>query len=123
MEMKRITLSVISTMALLLLAGCMTAPGGIAASTIPITSKDSYTVVRRNVEESDGCLFFLGIPLGPTPSIYSALQEAKRKNNADGLINVTSANRYRYTLFLFCWQEMSINGDAIKFKIGGDYIE
>ncbi len=121
--MKKMIISAISGLGLLLAAGCMTAPGGIAPSTVPITAKDSYTIVRRNVEASDVCVFFLGIPLGPPPSLYQALQEAKKDNNADALINVTCANRYRYALFLFCWQEMAISGDAIKFQIGGEDVE
>jgi hypothetical protein len=109
-------------LAMLFLSGCIAAPGGIAPSTVPITGKDSYTVVRRDAEGSDLCVRLLGIPLGPLASAYKALQKAKEKNNADALINVTAENRYRF--FLLVWtEEMVVTGDAIKFKVSGEDVE
>lgn len=109
-------------LAMLFLSGCMSAPGGIAPSTVPITGKDSYTVVRREAEGSDFCIRLLGIPLGPLASAYKALQSAKTKNNADALINVTAKNRYKFFV-LICVEEMVVTGDAVKFKISGEEVE
>ncbi|OGV50337.1 MAG: hypothetical protein A2017_15325 [Lentisphaerae bacterium GWF2_44_16] len=110
-------------MAMLFLSGCMSAPGGIAPSTIPITSKDSYTVIRREAEGSDFGVRLVGFPIGPLASAYKALQSAKEKNNADALINVTAENRYKFFLIVVCIEEMVVTGDAIKFKIAGEDVE
>ncbi|OGV34216.1 MAG: hypothetical protein A2020_04325 [Lentisphaerae bacterium GWF2_45_14] len=106
---------------LMILTGCFSAPAGIAASTMPITSKDSYTIVRRNAEGSDWRVVLLGIPLGPL-SAHDALEDAKKQNNADALVNVTGENRYKF--FLLLWTEqMIIQGDAIKFRVAGEDVE
>jgi len=121
--MKKVLFAVMAVTALALLPGCISAPGGIAPSTMPITAKDSYTVVRRNAEGSDMGMTFLGFPIGPTASAYKALQDAKKRHKADALINVTAENHYRYFLLLVCFEEMAVTGDAIKFKVAGDDIE
>ena len=106
---------------LMILSGCFSAPAGIAASTVPITSKDSYTVVRRNAEGSDWRILLLGIPLGPL-SAHDALEDAKKQNNADALINVTGENKYKFFL-LVSVEQMIIEGDAIKFRVAGEDVE
>lgn len=117
----RVFLTAVSAAAgLLLLSGCMSAPGGIAASTVPITAKDTYTVVKRRALGTDTGVTLLGIPLGPAPSAYKALQDVKKRTGADALINVTGENKYRYFLFLVCVQEMAVTGDAIKFQLSGE---
>lgn len=121
--MRKVFYSVFAGLGLLALSGCMSAPGGLSASTLPITSKDSYTVVRRDVEGTDSGVFFLGFPVSPLPSAYKALQNAKKDNKADGLINVYAENRYRYTLFLICVQTMVVGGDAIRFQVAGEDVE
>jgi hypothetical protein len=104
------------------LTGCMASPAGIAPSTVPITSADSYTIVRRDVEGTDTGVFLLGLPLTSAASGYDALLDAKEKSGADALINVTAENRYTYFLLLLWWEEVSIKGDAIRFKMGGEHL-
>ena len=106
---------------MMILSGCFSAPAGIAPSTLPITSKDSYTIVKRDAVGSDWRILFLGIPLGPL-SAHDALEDAKKQNNADALINVTGENRYKF-LLIIATEEMIIEGDAIKFRASGEDVE
>ncbi len=103
----------------LLGTGCVTSPGGIAPSTVPITSKDSYTIIKTDASASDGTLVLCGIPLKPC-SAYDALQTAKQGYGADALINVTLENKsYWITILpLITYSKISIRGDAIKFNRG-----
>lgn len=120
MKLRMLGVAVLGFAALSMLSGCMSAPGGIAPSTVPITSKDSYTVVKRGALGTDTGVTFLGIPMGPAPSAYKALQDVKKSTGADALINVTGENKYRYFFFLVCVQEMAVTGDAIKFQVSGE---
>jgi len=105
--------------ACVLIAGCMTSPGGIAPSTVPITSKDAYTIIKTDASASDGAVTILGIPL-KTCSSYDALQTAKQAYGADALINVTLENKsYWITILpIVTYSKISIRGDAIKFNRG-----
>jgi len=102
-----------------LLQGCVTSPGGIAPSTMPITSKDTYTIIKTDASVSDGALAILGIPL-KTRSAYDALVTAKRSYGADALVNVTLENKsYWITILpIVTYSKISIRGDAIKFNRG-----
>lgn len=121
--MRKMLLVLLAVAAAAILPGCMSAPGGIAPSTVPITSKDSYTIIKRDAEGSSMGMTFLGIPMGPNASAYKALMDAKKRNNADALINVTAENRYKYFLILVCFEEMVVTGDAIKFRVGGEELD
>ncbi len=121
--MKQMMMAVLAAMAAAVLSGCMSAPGGIAPSTVPITSNDSYTIIKRDAEGSDVGMTLLGIPIGPSASAYDALMDAKKRNNADALINVTAENRYKYFMILVCIEEMVVTGDAIRFQAGGEELE
>lgn len=102
------------------LAGCISSPAGIAPSTVPITSEDSYTIVRRDVEGTDTGVFFFGLPLSRAASGYEAIKDAKDQAGADALINVTAENRYNYFMIFIglWWEEVAIKGDAVRFKVG-----
>lgn len=104
---------------LVLIQGCMTSPGGIAPSTKPITSKDTYTIIKTDASASDGAVVLFGIPL-KTCSAYDALQTAKQSYGADALINVTLENKsYWITILpIVTYSKISIRGDAIKFNRG-----
>ena len=78
----------------LCLSGCWTDPGTLAASTIPITNDDSYTVLAKEVTGTDYGFLLLTFPLW-TASTYDAIQDAKEFSGADGLINVTAENQTR----------------------------
>jgi len=101
------------------LSGCVTSPGGIAPSTLPITSKDTYTIIKTDASASDGAVVLCGIPL-KTCSAYDALQTAKQNYGADALINVTLENKsYWITILpIIIYSKISIRGDAIKFNRG-----
>ena len=101
----------------LCLSGCWTDPGTLAASTIPITNDDSYTVLAKEVTGTDYGFLLLTFPLW-TASTYDAIQDAKEFAGADGLINVTAEN-HNCCLFLFTIQQRAVTGDAIKFKMLG----
>ncbi|MEI8248278.1 MAG: hypothetical protein WCI51_20755 [Lentisphaerota bacterium] len=108
--MKKIVfMCLILCMGMLLLTGCATTPGGVAASTLPLTSKDSYVVLQNDVEGNSWCMAPLNIELWPA-SPYLAIQDAKAKNNCDGLINV----QLNTTLVLFIYKCYHVSGDAIK---------
>jgi len=101
------------------ISGCLASPGGLAPSTIPLTGKDSYTVVQENVSGGEGTIGILAIPLWPT-SAYDALQATKEAYNADGLINVSIENRTWWPLLLpiVTYHHLTVKGDAIKLKRG-----
>lgn len=105
-----------------LLAGCVTSPGGIAPSTIPITANDSYTIIKHDAVGVDTAFSILFIPITPPCSAYQALTDAKEETGADALINVTGENKSVY-LFIVNWQKVKIHGDAIKFQHAGAMLE
>jgi hypothetical protein len=102
-----------------LLSGCVTSPGGIAPSTVPITSKDTYTITKTDAAASDGTVTLCGIPLKPCGA-YDALLTAKESYGADAFINVTLENKsYWITILpLITYDKITIRGDAIKFNRG-----
>ena len=108
---KFVFMFLISCMGMLLMTGCQTTPGGVAASTIPLTSHDSYVVLQKDVEGNSWCIAPLGFDLFPYPCNPNvAIQDAKAKNNCDGLINV----ELNTTVFLFIYKCYHVSGDAIK---------
>jgi hypothetical protein len=102
-------------------AGC-TSPGGLAPSTMPITGKDSYTVIQREAYAVDSSVAILMIFPVTTCSAYDAMQKAKAKYKADALINVTAENIYN-PYFFYSVQKIVVRGDAIKFKKSGNLLE
>jgi len=84
---------------------------------MPITSKDTYTIIKTDASVSDGALVIFGIPL-KTRSAYDALVTAKRSYGADALVNVTLENKsYWITILpIVTYSKISIRGDAIKFN-------
>ena len=117
--MKALTVCAISALLAATACGCLSSPGGLAPSTLPITGKDSYVVVQEHVSGGDGTIGLLAIPLWPT-NAYDALQSTKEKYNADGLINVSVENRTWWPLLvpIVTYHKLVITGDAIKFKHG-----
>ena len=93
--------------------GCVIQPGGLAASTRPITAEDNYVIVQKDVTGTSGCILLLGIELWPA-SGYRALQDAKSKNNCDGLIN-SQDNTLVIQLYVFpFYRQYEVSGDAYK---------
>lgn len=109
---------------LMALPGCISYPGGVASSSVPITAKDSYTIVRRNANGTDSSATLFGIiPLMPLPSTWQALNDAKKQCNADALINITVETEYNFAFLVVWFQEVKVTGDAITFRTGGADIE
>lgn len=121
MHKKLIILSLLILIAISF-TGCITGPGGIAPSTMPITANDSYTIIERNVSGTDTAINIMGFIPIMTCTAYKALQNAKEENGADALINVTGYNK-SLTLIFVNLQWMIISGDAIKFQRSGADIE
>ena len=96
--------------------------GGLAPATMPITAKDSYTVVQKNAYAVDSSVAILMLFPITTCSAYDAMQKAKAKYNADALINVTAENIYN-PYFFYSVQKIVVRGDAIKFKKSGNVLE
>ena len=99
--------------------GCLSSPGGLAPSTMPITGKDSYVTVQPHVSGGEGSIGIFAIPLS-TPNANDALQAVKQKYNADGLINVTVENRTWWPMLIpiVTYHQIVITGDVIKLKRG-----
>jgi hypothetical protein len=102
-----------------LCGGCLSSPGGLAPSTMPITARDSYTVVQADVTGGEGTIGIIAIPLYPN-SAYDSLQKTKAKYGADALINVSIENKTYWPLLLplITYHQIEIRGDAIKLKRG-----
>ncbi len=103
----------------LLLSGCLSSPGGLTSSTVPITKKDTYTIVKSDATGGESSIGLFTIPLRPC-SAYDALQKAKKQYGADAFINVTVENQtYWITILpIITYHKLSIQGDAIKFNRG-----
>ncbi|MFA6101948.1 MAG: hypothetical protein WCV67_02150 [Victivallaceae bacterium] len=121
MNNKKIICAVSLAGLICMLTGC-TSPGGLAPSTMPISSKDSYTVIQRDAYAIDSSVAILMIFPVTTCSAYDAMQKAKAKYKADALINVTAENIYN-PYFFYSVQKIVVRGDAIKFKKSGNLLE
>jgi hypothetical protein len=91
----------IGLVALLTLAGCMHAPGGIAPSTIPL-APGGYTVVKDQVGGRDCLVSIFGfIPVTSGNKTRNAVRSALSKApGATALVNVTSD---AYSQFWILW--------------------
>ena len=99
----------------LLLQGCLTM-SGISSSTTPLVNKKIETNAGKT-EGSDGAISILGLWMIGRPDIGSAIEEAKKKKNADALINVRWHEKTNYFL-LFSYTIVTVEGDAVRFKKG-----
>jgi hypothetical protein len=100
-----------------LTTGCVQMGAGVTASSLPITSRDSYTVVGKS-HGSSMALGLAGLQLWPT-SAYNALQEAKQAAKADGLVNIKANNIVYYIPPVFpilTIHRIVVEGDAIRFE-------
>jgi len=113
---KRFRHAAVGGMLLLVAAtsGCLNQGGGLAPSTLPITERDVYTVIGPAVG-TDGTITLFSLPLLPV-SGHGAIQEAKSKTGADGLVDVTVENQlYLYPLPIGYYR-IKVAGKAIKFQ-------
>lgn len=102
-------------LATLLLTGCATHPGGIAASTKPL-SPGGYTVLDK-VQGSDCVYYLLGVvPLTGGNELRDAVADAiGKKKNADALIEVTVDGYWEYWVL---WSQVctQVYGTAVQSK-------
>lgn len=102
-------------------SGCSQLGAGVCGSSLPITEEDSYTVIGET-SGSSWALGIAGMQLWPT-SAYRALQKAKKKAGADGVINITADNKIYYILpiaTVFTIHVMELRGQAVRHRRGGD---
>lgn len=95
-------------------AGCAHLPGGIAPSTTPIDGR-AYDVLG-DAEGTDHRVSLLGLfPISGANTIQGAVNKAKKRFDADALIDVTVES---YSQFWFLWSNDTIvvRGKAIRFK-------
>jgi len=95
-------------------AGCAHLPGGIAPSTTPIDGR-AYDVLG-DVKGTDSRVLLLGIlPISGPNTIQGAVNDAKRRMDADALIEVTAE---AYSSWWIFWANTTtvVHGKAIKFK-------
>ena len=102
------------------MVGCtMQTAACVVGSTLPITSRDTYTVIGKANGRS-WAPGLMGLQLLPT-SAYTALQKAKKKAGADGLIDVSADNEIWYIPPIFpilTIHIMEVRGQAIRFERG-----
>lgn len=87
-ETTRVRAPIFSAVAALALAGCITAPGGVAPSNVPLEGR-SHRVIGET-SGSDSAIRLFGIlPISDSNDIRDAIEDAKRKVGADALIEIT----------------------------------
>jgi hypothetical protein len=98
---------------ILTLGGCIHAPGGIAASNVPIDGR-SYHVVGET-SATDSSIWLLGIlPITGSNTTAAALHQAMQKKDADALIGIT-VEAYTQFWILFARHVTEVKGTAVKF--------
>jgi hypothetical protein len=94
-EMKRIIFAILVGFALLLSAGCVRRPGGIAASNIPLAPGE-YTPIGQ-VMASDCSVALLGIlPVSGSNYIQDAKASALRKSGGHALVDISIERVFKY---------------------------
>ncbi len=89
------SLLVLTLLCVFTLVGCVRTPGGVAGSTMPL-APGGYTILG-STSASDCKISLLGIlPVSSGNQTYRAVEKAKRKRNADALIDVTIDRVDRY---------------------------
>jgi hypothetical protein len=100
-------------LACVLLTGCATTPGGIAASSTPLEGRAYVTLGRTAATDSRICLFGI-IPISSGNSMRAAVDEAARNKGGDALIDVTVEGSHQYWI-LFSRDITRVEGIAIRF--------
>ena len=117
--MREIPLFIVICMTLVpCLSGCMTQMSGIAPSSCPITSEDTYTVIGT-VESSSGGFMPLGVvPIGESRPAEKCVARALEKSGGDALIEVTMDNTLMMLPYIYpYWTHLKAT--AVKVERGG----
>ena len=97
----------------LLAQGCLTM-SGMTASNTPLVNKKIENNAGKT-EGSDSAVSILGLWMIGRPDIGLAIEEAKKKKNADALINVRWHEKTTYFI-VFSITTVTVEGDAVTFK-------
>ena len=107
------SLLLMTALALIALSGCSRYPGGVSPSTVPL-APGGYTVIGRT-EASDCKINLLGIlPVSGGNQTYQAIESAKRRKNADALIDVSID---RVSKFFVLWTSVCTEVHATAVSI------
>ena len=99
---------------IILSTGCITRPGGVAPSNVPIDGR-SYRVVG-NISNADSRIYLLGlIPISGENSIRDAIDKGVRSRRGDAMINITVESYSQYWI-LFTRFTTRVEGDVIRFE-------
>ena len=104
---------------LLILAGCVTASGGIATSNIPLDGR-SYEVIQAaetTVSWWSVDAGVIGIPLSDPP-VHEAEQRLLDEHNGDALVNLRYWNDRSVFLLLRPRQRFHLKADVVRFTEG-----
>jgi len=91
--------------------GCVSAPGGLAASTTPVTP-GAYKVLGHATGSSNYVSVLTIFPLGH-PDYDSAIQDAVKKFNGNALVNVRSYSTVTF-LYIVSITSLTVEGDVIS---------
>ena len=113
LSLKPARLVMLSLALAVLAVGCTRMPGGVAASNVPL-APGGYTVLDR-VYASDCKVNLLGIiPVSGSNRLHEAMSKAKRKANADALIDITVE---RASKFFILWSQTCTEVRATAVRI------
>lgn len=95
--------------------GCSTTVGRfpvVTTKNVELSRVDLKEVgLQRNVEGSDGRLWFLFFPLGFSPTIERAMDECLNRGRGDFLVSAR-VDYFIWTFILFTYESYTVYGDA-----------
>ena len=98
----------------IVMTGCATMPGGIAASTTPLEGRKYSNLGRAT--ETDSRIYLLGIiPVSGANTTRDAIDSAVRSRGGHAMINV-SVESYAQWWILFSRFTTRVDGDVIRFE-------
>ncbi len=109
--MRFVAVTVLSTVLLVYVVGCITLGSSISASSVPLGNR-SYTELGTT-SGSVSSAVVLGIPFGGGDT-RDAHWDALKAKNADGLVSVTVDNTIIFIPFVTVYKT-KVQGTAIKF--------
>ena len=118
--MRRLVICLAAVLAMVI-GGCIQFGGGLAPSSLPISAKDAVT----EIGPTSGSSWAIGLfqfPLWPYDA-YTALQKAKRKVNADVLIDIRADNKVFWVILpiypIITVHSINVKAMGAKFVRGG----
>jgi len=100
-------------LAVVIMTGCATMPGGVAPSSTPLEGRSYQVMGYTESTDSRICLFGI-IPITRHNSIREAIHSAARRVGGDALIEVT-VEGYTQFWFLFSRNVTRVEGIGIRF--------